>query len=137
MSTPPVLSVFLATDPAACVLTTYRKDGTAASSPVWFRAIEERIEVVVAEDDIKLKRLTRRPECSLLVFETAAPFRGFRIEAAPVWNREAIGEARTAIASRYLGADHGIAFAQQRGAGVVLTWSLGDAKAWDLTGILP
>ena len=31
--------------PAAAVLTTYRRDGTAAASPVWFRFADDGFEV--------------------------------------------------------------------------------------------
>ena len=35
--------------PSPAVLTTYRKDGTAAASPVWFRFRDNTFEVVIAE----------------------------------------------------------------------------------------
>jgi hypothetical protein len=41
--------------PSPAVLTTYRKDGTAATSPVWFRFHAGCFEVVVAENDVKLR----------------------------------------------------------------------------------
>ena len=38
--------------PLPAVLTTYRKDGTAAASPVWFRFRDNTFEVVIAENDV-------------------------------------------------------------------------------------
>jgi len=35
--------------PSPAVLTTYRKDGTAVTSPVWFRFRGDTFEVVIAE----------------------------------------------------------------------------------------
>ena len=37
--------------PWASVLAVYRADGTILMSPVWFRAVEDWIEVVIAEGD--------------------------------------------------------------------------------------
>ena len=72
--------------PSPAVLTTYRSDGTAATSPVWFRFRDEAFEVVIAENDVKLRHLTSRPQCELLVFEAVPPFRGVRVrsDATPI-----------------------------------------------------
>jgi hypothetical protein len=43
--------------PSPAVLTTYRKDGTAVTSPVWFRFRGDTFEVVIAENDVKLHHL--------------------------------------------------------------------------------
>lgn len=123
--------------PSAAVLTTYRKDGDAATSPVWFRATHGELEVVIARGDVKLRHLAARPTCSLLVFETSPPFRGLRIEGEPTLRSEGVREARLAIASRYLGPDDGERFTAARGAGVVLSMPLSEARFWDLTAILP
>ena len=57
---------------------TYRRDGTALASPVWFRLDSGVLEVVIAQGDIKLRHLARRPKCSLTVFEAVPPFRASR-----------------------------------------------------------
>ena len=54
--------------PSPAVLTTYRKDGSANVSPVWFRWHGGAFEVVIAHGDVKLKHLARDPRCALLVF---------------------------------------------------------------------
>ena len=45
--------------PAAAVLTTYRRDGTAVPSPVWYRRADDALEVVIADGDVKLRHLAR------------------------------------------------------------------------------
>ena len=65
--------------PALAVLTTYRKDGSAHTVPVWFRWTGEAFEVVIAKDDVKLRHLARDPRCVLVVFEAVQPFRGVEV----------------------------------------------------------
>jgi hypothetical protein len=77
--------------PSPAVLTTYRANGTAATSPVWFRFRDGCFEVVIAENDVKLRHLAAHPQCSLVVFETVPPFRGIRVEGEP----ELTGTARS------------------------------------------
>lgn len=128
-------SLFDAASPA--VLTTYRADGQAVSSPVWFRVVDGHAEVVIAESDIKIKHLRNRPECSLLIFETTRPFRGIRIEGSPTFSPDGVAEARSFISSRYLGADAGQKFTAARGPGLVLRLPTRGATSWDLEAILP
>lgn len=123
--------------PSPAVLTTYRSDGTAVSSPVWFRTVDGSLEVVIADGDVKLNHLERRPLCSLLVFETEPPFRGLRVEGEPTLRHRGVSQTRQAIAERYLGLEAGHRFTTSRGPGVVLQMSLDNARSWDLRGILP
>lgn len=44
-------------DAPAAVLVVYRADGSALTSPVWFRADDDAVEIVIAEGDAKLERL--------------------------------------------------------------------------------
>ncbi|HEV7203510.1 MAG TPA: pyridoxamine 5'-phosphate oxidase family protein [Jatrophihabitans sp.] len=76
--------------PYPAVLTTYRADDTAVASPVWFRRTGEKLDVVIADGDAKLRQLARRPECSLLVFEAVPPFRAVRVEGARMWDLSGI-----------------------------------------------
>ena len=130
-------SLFQAPSPA--VLTTYRRDGTAATSPVWFQVRGDTFEVVIAENDVKLRQLATRPECELLIFEAVPPFRGIRVRSdKPILTRDGAQQARTDIATRYLGEERGKRFAAERtSAGVLLRLSADHAKAWDLKAILP
>ena len=108
------------------------------ASPVWFRYHHGAFEVVIAEDDVKLRHLARRPDCSLVVFEAVPPFRGLRIQGEPSLH-PADGQAtRREIASRYLGMERGHRFAEQRRtAGVLLRLPARNPHAWNLSGILP
>jgi PPOX class probable F420-dependent enzyme len=125
--------------PSPAVLTTYRKDGSANVSPVWFRWVDEAFEVVIAEGDVKLGHLARDPRCVLLVLEAVRPFRGVEVRGTPELIRGDVTEARAAIAGRYLGADDGRRFAEQRRSrpGVLLRLPAESPRAWDLSGILP
>ena len=124
--------------PSPAVLTTYRRDGSALTSPVWFRLHDDALEVVIAAGDVKLAHLRRRPECSLTVFEAVPPFRGVETKQAPELVEGDVTEARLAIASRYLGPERGRTFAEQRKpGGTLLRFALGDARMWDLSAILP
>jgi PPOX class probable F420-dependent enzyme len=125
--------------PSPAVLTTYRVDGRAFTTPVWFRRHQGSFEVVIADGDVKLGNLARDPRCSLVVFETVPPFRGVRVDGEAVMRRDHGGEVRAAIAERFLGPVDGARFVAARTStpGVVLSLPVGDARAWDLSGILP
>jgi hypothetical protein len=125
--------------PSPAVLTTYRKDGTAAVSPVWFQFGADAFEVVIGEDDVKLRHLAARRECELIIFEAVAPFRGVRVRTdRATLSRDGAQLAREQIAVRYLGDQDGKRFAADRtSAAVVLRLPADGAKFWDLSAILP
>jgi hypothetical protein len=125
--------------PSPSVLTTYRKDGTAVASPVWFRFQDNTFEVVIAQDDVKLRHLAARPQCELVVFEAVPPFRGVRVRShQPMLDRVGAQQARAEIAARYLGEERGKRFAAERASpGILLRLPWDGAKTWDLTPILP
>lgn len=120
------------------VITTYRKDGSALVSPVWFRWAARAVEVVVAEDDIKLTHLTRDPRCVLVVFEAVSPFRGLEVRGEPELVRRDVTAERAGIAGRYLGEEAGRRFAAERSVpGVLLRLVPDNPRVWDLSAILP
>ena len=124
--------------PSAATLAVHRADGSILTSPVWFRAVDGWIEVVIAEGDPKLERLRADPRCAFLTFETAPPFRGLRIEAEATITADGVREVRRAIASRYLGPVDGLRSAEQRTKpGVVVRLPLASARTWDLRAMLP
>jgi PPOX class probable F420-dependent enzyme len=125
--------------PSPAVLTTYRKDGSANVSPVWFRWHDGAFEVVITHGDVKLKHLARDPRCVLLVFEAAPPFRGIEIRGLPEFVEGDVTEVREDLAGRYLGEDDGRRFAAARTSkpGVLLRLSAADRRVWDLKAILP
>lgn len=125
--------------PSAAVLTTYRKDGTALTAPVWFRWTGFAFEVVIARDDVKLRHLERDPRCALVVFETVAPFRGVEVRGEATLKRCDVAGIRRSIAGRYLGTEAGERFAAERASkpGVLLQLSPEQTRVWDLAAILP
>ena len=100
--------------PSPAVLTTYRRDGRALTTPVWFRFHEGAFEVVLADGDVKRQHLVRTPAALLVVFEVVPPFRGVEIKGEPELVERDVTEVRTAIAGRYLGAERGRLFAESR-----------------------
>jgi len=124
--------------PAPAVLTTYRRDDSAQPTPVWFRWHEGAFEIVIAEGDVKLRHLARRPECSLLVFETVWPFRGVEVRGTPEIVEMDVTPVRIDIAGRYLGAEQGERYAAQRTKpGVLVRLGAEAPRVWDLHPILP
>jgi hypothetical protein len=123
---------------APAVLTTYRKDGSALTSPVWFRFHDGAFEVIVAEDDVKLRHLERRRECSLVVFEAVPPFRAVRVRGAPELIHCDVTPVRLSIAGKYLGIEgaHRFAAARNRNAAIVRL-AAAQASVWDLAADVP
>ena len=101
--------------PSPAVLTTYRRDGSALTTPVWFRFHDGAFEVVLAEGDVKRQHLAGNPSCLLVVFEVVPPFRGVEVKGEPELVDRDVTELRVAIAGRYLGAEHGRRFAASVG----------------------
>jgi PPOX class probable F420-dependent enzyme len=125
--------------PSPAVLTTYRKDGSALVSPVWFRWLDGWLEIVIANGDVKLRHLERDPRCALVVFEAVRPFRGVEVRGEAELLECDVGPARAAIAGRYLGAAAGARFAAERSSrpGVLLRLACTEPRVWDLSAILP
>ena len=133
----PVRSLLEGASPA--VLTTYRRDGSAHTVPVWFRWTDEALEVVIAKGDVKLRHLARDPRCVLVIFETMRPFRGVEVRGEAELVEGEVSLARAAIAGRYLGVVDGERFAAERRSrpGVLLRLVPDSPRLWDLSGILP
>ena len=125
--------------PSPAVLTTYRADGSALTTPVWFRFHKGAFEVVLAEGDVKRRHLARTPRCLLVIFEAVAPFRGIEVKGEPELLERDVTEVREAIAGRYLGAERGHRFAESRGSsrGTLLRLLPEKVRVWDLAGTLP
>ena len=122
------------------VLTTYRKDDSAAATPVWYRWHDGAFEIVIAAGDVKLRHLARRAECTFVVFETTYPFRGLEIRGVtPEIVETDVTDIRIDIAGRYLGGpEEGERYAAQRTKPGVLVRLPADApRVWDLRGMLP
>jgi PPOX class probable F420-dependent enzyme len=121
------------------VLATYRRDGSALVTPVWFRWNTPAFEVVIAEDDVKLGHLRRDPRCVLVVFETVRPFRGIEVRAEAQLLARDVTPERLAIAGRYLGAADGARFAEERRTkhGILVRLVPASPRVWNLSATLP
>ncbi len=119
------------------ILQTYRRDGSALVTPVWFREQEGADEVVIAEGDPKLAHLRRDPRCTFVAFEAEPPFRGVRVEGEAEVVACDVTPYRAATAGRYLGEEAGRRFAERRRAkpGVLVRLAAAPRR-WDLSGLL-
>ena len=125
--------------PSPAVLTTYRRDGRALVSPVWFRWSDGAFEVVIAEGDVKLRHLSRDQRCSLVVFEAVPPFRGVEVVGTAEILPGDVAGARAEIAARYLGESDGALFfaARRTTPGVLIRLVADQPRVWDLSAMLP
>lgn len=126
-------------EPAPATLTTYRKDGEAVTSPVWFQVVDGVAEVVIALGDPKIGQLERDARCQLVIFDAVPPFRAVRARGRATLEPDDDAVVRRAVASRYLGPDRGRAYAEgaRRAPGFVMRLPLDDVQAWDLAAKLP
>jgi hypothetical protein len=105
-------------------------------SPVWFRHAGDYFEVVIADDDVKLKHITRDPRVTLLIFESTPPFRGVQVSDEAEISRDALDETRRSITSRYLDEQASKTLTEsRRGNGAVVRIPVRFAKSWDLAAI--
>jgi PPOX class probable F420-dependent enzyme len=118
--------------PTPAALLTYRRDGSALVSPVWFRWDGTAFEVTMAVGDMKPRHLRRDPRTVLTVFEAERPFRAVRALGTAELSRKGVREARLAIASRYLGPDRGERYAEEGGnTGFVMRLGAEHLSVWD------
>jgi hypothetical protein len=125
--------------PSPSVLTTYRRDGSALTTPVWFRFHDDAFEVVLAEGDVKRQHLARKPKCLLVIFEAVPPFRGVEVKGQPELVDGEVTIEREAIAGRYLGGEGGRRFAasRQSSRGTLLRLVPQNPRVWDLAAAVP
>lgn len=124
--------------PAAAVLATYRGDGSALLSPVWFRWDGVAFEVTLAAGDQKIRQVERDPRVVLTVFEPTPPFRGLELRCLGQLRPEGVLEARREIASKFVGTEAGLAYAEKGGdTGLVLRLEPGEVRVWDFADTFP
>ena len=71
--------------PSPAVLTTYRRDSSALTTPVWFRFHEDAFEVVLAEGDVKRQHLERRRVVFWSFLRRYRPSAALRSRASRNW----------------------------------------------------
>jgi PPOX class probable F420-dependent enzyme len=113
------------------VLATYRRDGTVLLSPVWHEWREGAFQVVTSRRDVKATHLRRDTRASIVVCEHTPPYRGVEVRCHARIIDSAAGDALQRIASRYLGAEAGAAYAESATDDVLIRLEPGDVRAWD------
>ncbi len=117
--------------PLLAVLATYRRDGTMLLSPVWHEWRDGGFEVVTGSHDVKAAHLRRDPRASIVVCEHAPPYRGVEVRCEAALLTAVPADAVRRIASRYLGAQAGAAYAESAGDDLLIRLEPGDLRAWD------
>jgi PPOX class probable F420-dependent enzyme len=113
------------------VLATYRRDGTVLLSPVWHEWRDGGFNVVTGSNDVKAAHLRRDPRASIVVCEQSPPYRGVEVRCHARLITATAGDPVRRIASRYLGAEAGAAYAESAGDDLLIRLEPGDLRAWD------
>jgi PPOX class probable F420-dependent enzyme len=113
------------------VLATYRRDGTVLLSPVWHEWRDGGFQVVTGSQGVKAAHLQRDPRVSIVVCEHAPPYRGVEVRCHARLLTAGAGNAVRRIASRYLGAEAGAAYAESAGDDLLIRVEPGELRAWD------
>lgn len=116
--------------PLLAVLATYRRDGSVLLSPVWHEWRDGGFQVVTRTDDVKAAHLRRDPRASIVVCEHIPPYRGVEVRC-DARLAAAAGNAVRRIASRYLGAEAGAAYAEGGLDDLLIRLEPGDLRGWD------
>jgi PPOX class probable F420-dependent enzyme len=116
--------------PLLAVLATYRRDGTVLLSPVWHEWRDGGFQVVTGSQNVKAAHLRRDPRASIVVCEHIPPYRGVEVRCSARL-ATADGDAVRRIASRYLGAEAGAAYAGTARDDLLVRLEPGDLRAWD------
>jgi PPOX class probable F420-dependent enzyme len=117
--------------PLLAVLATYRRDGSVLLSPVWHEWRVGGFQVVTGSHDVKAAQLRRDPRASMVVCEHIPPYRGVEVRCRAQLSRATDGDAVRRIASRYLGAAAGAAYAQGARDDILIRLEPGNLRGWD------
>lgn len=117
--------------PLLAVLATHRRDGTVLLSPVWHEWRDGGFQVVTGAGDVKAVHLRRDPRASVVVCEQTPPYRGVEVRCEARLVTATAGAAVRRIASRYLGAESGAAYAEGAGDDLLIRLEPGEFRAWD------
>lgn len=119
--------------PLLAVLATYRRDGTVLLSPVWHEWRVGGFQVVTGSNDVKAAHLRRDPRAAIVVCEHTPPYRGVELQCDARLVTDGASDVVRRIASRYLGAEAGAAYADSAGDDLVIRLEPGDLRAWDFS----
>jgi PPOX class probable F420-dependent enzyme len=97
--------------PLLAVLATYRRNGTVLLSPVWHEWRDAAFNVATASDGINARHLRPDPSASIVVREPTPPYRAVEARCKVRLVTAGVETATARIATRYLGAEAGFAYA--------------------------
>jgi PPOX class probable F420-dependent enzyme len=117
------------------VLATYRRAGGVLLSPVWHEWRDGAFQVVTRSDDVKATHLRRDPRASIVVCDHAPPYRGVELRAEAQLLTDGVRDATRRIASRYLGAEAGAAYAAEDPDDLLIRLEPGEVRAWDFSDV--
>ncbi len=117
--------------PIVAVLATHRADGTVLLSPVWHEWRDGGFSVATSSGDVKVRHVTRRPNASIVVAESAPPYRGIEVRCTPRVEPDPGSEVGVRLAIRYLGEERGRAYAATLGDDRVIRLEPGELRVWD------
>ena len=119
--------------PLVAVLATYRANGDVLLSPVWHRWRDGGFDVVTGGGDVKARHLREDPRASIVVYEHEFPYRGIEVRGEARLLTDGAKDATRRIASRYLGAEAGAAYADQTTDDTIIRLEPGRLRAWDFS----
>lgn len=117
--------------PLLAVLATYRRDGAVLLSPVWHEWRDGGFNVVTGSRDVKVMHLRKDPRASIVVCEHSPPYRGVELRCSAQLVTAGVEDVVKRVASRYLGPDAGVAYAEGAADDLLLRLEPGDLRAWD------
>jgi PPOX class probable F420-dependent enzyme len=123
--------------PLVAVLATYRRSGDVLLSPVWHEWRAGGFDVVTGHAGIKVQHLRRDARASIVVYEHEFPYRGIEIRGEARLLTDGAKDATRRIASRYLGAKAGAAYAEQTSDDTLIRLEPGHLRAWDFSDESP
>jgi PPOX class probable F420-dependent enzyme len=119
--------------PLVAVLATYRRNGDVLLSPVWHEWRAGGFDVVTGDGGIKVRHLRRDSRASIVVYEQEFPYRGIEVRGEASLLTDGAKDAARRIASRYLGAEAGAAYAEQTTDDTIIRLEPGRLRAWDFS----
>lgn len=123
--------------PLVAVLATYRRSGDVLLSPVWHEWRAGGFDVVTGHAGIKVQHLRRDARASIVVYEHEFPYRGIEVRGEARLLTDGAKDATRRIASRYLGAKAGAAYAEQTSDDTLIRLEPGHLRAWDFSDESP
>jgi len=120
--------------PLVAVLATFRKAGEVLLSPVWHEWRDGGFEVITTSSGVKVRHLRRDARASIVVCESLPPYRGVEVRGHAQVRHGDVRDSVRRIASRYVGAREGNAYAETSTEDTLIRIEPGVLRAWDFAG---